>query len=294
MKNAFKSVFDKEFIQLFYYSNSFTYDRFYDEDKVIFQRIIFSNEYVNKEYKYRSFFGHYTVERMVAPKWNYIKQISRNEISLEKFIDFFSLQLDSKYYIKTFDPARHGDWPGFHFHRIQCGSKTIIASPEKEVPNDTYGFSHETSFEEEYEVTKDYFYHEWRIDFDKLRQLKSSTVFIFLYDNASIIDWKVFQNPENTKREGIDVRLNIAPHLHPFPNLELECELLDAEGAKLFAERISLKSRYDIVHKFLANSDGEIHRCIAKLYEDGKLIDDHSGIPIRKIQFTMHPMGSKE
>ncbi len=289
----FGSIFDEEFVRLFYYSNSFIYDKFHENGSLIFQRVIFSNKYVNKEYKCQSSFDNYIVDRLVSPKWNYIQQTNKNSISIDSFVRLFSSQLDNEYNIKIFDPARHGDWPGFHFHKSQCGSKTIIISPEMEIPDNVYGFKHESNIDARLEINKDYFCHEWNIEFDKLVQLKNSIVFIFLYDNASIVDWKVFQHPENKKREGLDVRLDIDAYLHPFPRLELECKLYDAGGSELFSETRVLNSRYDIVHKFVANSDGEIHRCVTKLYEDGKLIDDHSGAPIRKINVSMNVMGSK-
>ena len=294
VKTNFNAVFDKSFFQLFYYSNSFVYDKFYLDGEIALKRVIFSNSYINKEYKYESVIGECRVERQVSPKWNYIKRISRDEISIEEFIKLFAIELEIPCNIKIFDPAKHGDWPGFNLHRTRCGSKTIITNPELEIPNDIYEFKKVDASVVDHDLLTDFFSNEFRIDYEKIHQLKRSCVFIFLYDNASILDWKIFQTAGNKKLEGVDVRLNIEPHLHPFPKLELKCELVSKDGNILLNKNVVLKTRYDIVHQFISDLEGEIYNCNFHLYEDGKLIDDCSGIPVRQIHVSVHPMGKKQ
>jgi len=294
MKNTLLSVFTNEFVEQFYYSRSFTYDVFRKNGNVIFRRITVSSEYVEKEYKCQTTFGCYSIERMAAPtKWDYLKHMGGNDFNIAPFINLFQESLQLEYYITTFDPAKHSDWPGYHLCRSNTGSRITILSPERQVPIDVYGFLQKTAIEDQDKATKAFFYNEWKIDVDKMLQLTNAIVFVFLYDDASIADSKIFQDQDNPKKEGADVTLNVARFLHPFPKLELECVLLNNDEAVLLSEKRSIESRFDVSHRFLSTNEGEIHRSVLKLYENGRLIDDYSGSPIRKIQVSMHVKGQE-
>lgn len=294
-RQPFQSIFSKDFLKSFYCSNSFIYDKIFENDQLVFERVIFSSEYITKEYRCFLSFEKYKVERIVSAKWEYLKQIDRGNISIDKFTDFFRSHFDKVCEIQHFDPAKHNDWPGYHFHRKPYGAKIIIAniSGKVPIPMTAYDFDKNSQVPPDKNIIgiKTYFSEELKIDFEKMLYLKGTCIFVFLYDDASLLDWKVFQDDQNQRKEGLDVRMYIQPYLNPFPKLELECELLDKTGNQLLSETKFVRSRYDISHRFLSAIDGEIHSCKLKLFEDGILIDDLSGNPIRQITVSMHIAG---
>ena len=126
-----------------------------------------------------------------------------------------------------------------------------------------------------------------------ITKLKNSCAIIFLNESAAIQRWKIFTSNENKKNEGIQINLFISDYIYPFPDLELECELWDKNNKCLLHKRKKLLSEFDLSHRFECKIEGEIYTCKVKLYENGNLIDDYSGIPVRQVHFTFEVGESK-
>ena len=110
---------------------------------------------------------------------------------------------------------------------------------------------------------------------------------IFLNESAAIRRWKIFKQVKNEKYEGIKINLYISEYISPFPNLELECELLAKNNKSLLYEKKKINSEFDVSHQFECKTEGEIYTCKVRLFENGSLIDDYSGIPVRHVSFSL-------
>lgn len=288
----FYSIFSEDFINKFLKYTSITVDQFSKRNpesnkyEIFFERILFSNEYCNEKYDFHFQHKAFRVHRSVYPKL-YFLTYEKNEVSIKNFIDLYKSCLEKEYNIKVFNPARHGDWPGYSLLRNKLGSEIIIASPDKEIPDNIYKLMESDDavygIHKEDEVAKISFDKQFNIDLGHISRLQNSFAFIFLNDSASITDWKIYKNPENKAREGIHINLFISDLLYPFPKLELECILLAKDNKTLLNIRKTISSEYELSHSFECDNDGEIYTCITKLYENDILIDDYSGVPTRYI-----------
>lgn len=295
-KILFNKIIDDNFINSFLSSSSITYDIFKKRNKetnkyeTFFQRIIISKDYCNKKYDFHFQHGAYRIERIVFPKWEFINNKYYENLNIYSFEELFSDFINKECYIKEFKNANHGNWPAYHLHKRHLGSDITFISKDNPIPDTIYDFYQNEDFSlsiDQDEIARLIFSQQFNIDLKCISKLQKSCAIIFLYDSASIIDWKIYKSDNNEKKEGIMVNLFISDYIYPFPKLELECKLLDKDANTLLYSRKEIKSEYELSHNFVCEIEGEIYTCEVKLYENNKLIDDYSGIPTRHIEYTI-------
>lgn len=283
---------DQDFFDRVFNSNSLVVDRFFLGEERYTTRLMFRNDYIDRSYYSNTILGDFRIERSVLSKWDLVEFIKGKEYSFDKFVDLIRDELAVIQLSTSFECAPHGDWPGYYIHRKEYGSKVIFCTSENVIfPKSVYEIKRqsENKFESEMKSIES----EFGIDFRYLQDFRQSLVFIFLNDKASILAWKIYQNKE-LGTEGLLVRLNSNRAAFPRPNLKLCVELIGSDDKQLLVEQKAIKDEFDLIHKFEAPIPGEIYRCDVKLLDSDRLIDDHSGAPIRKVELKMKVLGKSD
>lgn len=296
MNRVLNNIFSQDFFNLFYNSNSFKLEEFYLNNQYYCTLVSINDEYIDDDFNFEMKIGNIRIKTLVGRKWNYISKTDKNSFSIEKFKNLFEGKINNNYNVKKINPANSGEWPLFYLSKnLGVGANVIIAY--QNIYKDILERNDEkASFSKELVHDLKALLNEKGVDLEKLYFLKKALVIIIPYSNASILSWRVFEKEKGW--EALRCKLQFKRFLHPFPEYNLKCKLFDKDDNTFYENEVKITNEDELVFDFIPQKQSsiEIHKVELKLYENGLLIDDHSGYPIRKlkIKFDIMPEGKNE
>lgn len=270
-------------------SNRLTIEEFEKKNKLLFVRIILSNDYLENEYTVKTYYGDYTITKKCLPKRNYYSY-AKDAKSIEPFINLINSYIkkgeDKKVYKKNLSP--HGDnltWDVAQY--LKYGSKIIIVHKKiynlEKIIDENLPLPSDESIEKD---IREVFEQEFGVNLAR-PYIRDSIILIQPHTDGRIKRWKVQTDSEHG--EGIRCWLDFDEYLHPFPEFKLTCEFSGKNKTTFFNKSIQIHDDSKFVYNIFPpkSKQQEIYHVSVKMYRNGNLIDDLSGYPIRSIHINI-------
>lgn len=282
-----EAIFDQEFFNGFYNARIVVFETIHWKGEKILSRITIKNSYEDHEYDAVTSIGDLRIEKIVKRSFAFVERKPDGLHYLDKFFSQLLKYEHLGFEYKLIDMANHNDWPGFYVDRRNVyGSRVIFHYDKSKGKLESYEkFDLASRIDED---IRKVIQAELGLEIDCFYPCFGGFIISMPYQQGAIAEWRVSKTQEG--REYLKAIVHMDRFFTLNIGLKLKCILFNKNEEEILTEEKTITNEYELIHDFKPDitEPYEIYRVDLKLYSQGKLIDDYSGVPIRSITINTH------